>query len=80
MDMSTRKEQPPVKVETAVQRGWYICRDKILVSMEKLKSNYDVQFANGLSSYVNTGDLTNTRASQCQCSKVLDVRPKKEQT
>lgn len=50
--MSIRKEQITVKAGTLVQGAGYIHEYKPLFSMETIKHNYDLQFANRLSSYL----------------------------
>ena len=82
--MSIRREQISVKAGTVVQGARYIHGDKPLVSMEKVKGNYDLQFANGLSSYLRIAtyilrpEQISGNARQSLTGFV--VRTKKEQT
>lgn len=70
MDVSIRREQILVKTGTVVQGARYIHGDKPLASMENVKGNYDLHFANVLSSYLCITTYINTRANQWQCHKL----------
>lgn len=84
MGISIRREQIPVKAGTVVQGARYIHGDKPLVSTEKVEGNYDLQFANGLSSYLHIAtymlrpeQITGGATESPAC---FGVRTKKEQT
>ena len=64
MGMSIRREQISVKARIVVQGAGYTHGDKPLVSMEKVKGNYDLQFANVLSSYLCIATYIKSRANQ----------------